>query len=222
VRYAALGVNMSAWIHRNTGNLSLAREHNDQAREAARAAGYRELEVYAILDPCDDALDAGDANEVQSTMRQARELMGQPYAYRWRHELRMQLLDARVALLQGDSSGAARRARSLIADAVTRCAPRYVHLAELQALKIDAQLGAQRASDSSLRTLSAALSRTAGLEAWWLLADLGAATGWDLCFELARDHMHRLAAALGPDLRAGFLNYAGARLDRMSSRGRML
>jgi DNA-binding SARP family transcriptional activator/tetratricopeptide (TPR) repeat protein len=222
VRYTALGINMSAWVHRNTGNLALARESNHRARDGARAAGYRELEVYATLDPCDDALDAGDATEAQRTMRQARELMGEPYAYRWRHELRMQLLDARVALLRGDAAGAKQRARSLITDAVTRCAPRYVHLAELLAMEVDAQLGTQRAADGALRTLSDALSRTAGLEAWWLLADLGAATGWDLCFELAREHRDRLAAALDPDLRAGFLTYAGARLDRMSSRGRTL
>jgi DNA-binding SARP family transcriptional activator len=218
-RYEPLAANMSSWLHRNIGAVARAREENQIAEDGARAAGYRELEVYATLDPCDDDLASGDIAAAESRIIVAHELMRTPYAYAWRHRLRVRLLQGRIALLAGSPAVALEHATMLIDDALLRTAPRYVRLGQVLSMRARAGMGEQPPDDATLHGLSVALASVAGVEAWWLLGELGAALDSPHCFTLAAAHRDRLAAALDADDRASFAVYAGAQLERIRTRG---
>jgi hypothetical protein len=218
-RYSASGMNMAAWVLRNMGEISGATEANAAALEAARESEYRELEVYALLDPCDDAIAGGDGGAAASAIEAARTIMRESYAYRWRHELRVGLLEGRIALLEGEHDRALDLAERLIAAAIERYAPRYTQLGEVVRLQARAGLGAEPPAADALTELSASLSAVAGVEAWWVLAELGAALGSEVCFDLASAQRDRLAEHLGPAERLAFLAYAGTRLESTRTRG---
>jgi hypothetical protein len=146
--------------------------------------------------------------------------MEDAYAYRWRHELRLDVLEGRLALLRGDPDAALVLAQRLIATATDRYAPRYAQLGELIRLQARAALEAEPPPDDALAELSSSLSAVAGVEAWWLMADLGTWLRSDVCFELAAAHRDRLAGHLEASARAVFLDYAGARLESTRRRGR--
>jgi hypothetical protein len=153
-------------------------------------------------------------------MSEARALMSESYAYAWRHELRLLYLEARIALAQGHVQAAVEHASRLVADAVHRSAPRYARLGEVMTLRARAALGAAPPTENTLRSLSEALSLVAGVEAWWLLAELGQSSGVALCFDLAAEQRERLGGSLEPAARARFGAYAHARLDMIRTRGR--
>jgi DNA-binding SARP family transcriptional activator len=219
-RYAALGVNLGAWVLRNIGEVARARAGNDEALDGARDSAFRDLEVYTLLDPCDDAIAARDVAAATKAIEAARERMHDIYAYRWRHELRVELLEGRIALLRSDADGALAHADLLVASATARYAPRYTQLGEVLRLQALAASGAEAPTEVVLNELSASLSRVAGVEAWWLMAELGASLGSDRCFELATTHRDSLAAQLDAPARAAFLRYAGTRLESTRTRGR--
>ena len=219
-RYAANGLNIGAWVLRNLGQITHAREANAAALEGARKSAYRELEVYALLDPCEDAIAEGDATAAGNAVDAARGLMEEMYAYRWRHELRVDLLDGRIALLRGDADIAHQLAERLIASATDRYAPRYTQLGEVLRLQALARLEAAPPPADALAELSSSLSAIAGVEAWWVMADLGAALGSDACHVMAAAHRDRLAGHLDAPARTMFLDYAGARLESTRTRGR--
>jgi len=221
MRYESLGTNMSAWVYRNIGDVRRAQECNQVAGEGARVAGYRELEVYSVLDPCDDDLASGNAVRAASRIEAARALMREPYAYSWRHALRVSLLEGRIALQRDQPDRALVVATALRSEAAARCAPRYVRLGEVVALEARARLGLDPPDGVTLRTLSDALATVAGIEAWWLLGQLGTVSGWTVCAELAAGHRDRVAASLDPRMRAPFVAYSDARLERISTRGRI-
>jgi tetratricopeptide (TPR) repeat protein len=219
-RYAALGVNLGAWVLRNIGDIARARARNEEALEGARDSAYRDLEVYALLDPCDDAIAERDAATANRAIESARTLMHDVYAYRWRHELRVDLLEGRIALLKNDPDAALALAERLIASATDRYAPRYAQLGEVLRLQARAALGAQPPEADAPAELSSSLSAVAGVEAWWVMAELGASLGSEVCYELAAAQRDRLAAHLDAPARAAFLAYAGTRLESTRMRGR--
>ncbi|HEX6538231.1 MAG TPA: AAA family ATPase [Candidatus Dormibacteraeota bacterium] len=219
-RYISLGANMCSWVLRNIGEVERARDHNAFASSGARNAGYRELEVYATLDPCDDAIAAGAVEEAEQLMASARDLMREPYAYSWRHRLRLTLLEGRCALVRGDRATARRRAAELITAANDRRALRYVVLGKTLQLQTGAGEGARTLRDAHITRLSETLGTVAGVEAWWLLGEIGAAWSSARCFDLAAQQRDRLVASLDGDARERFVAYAAARLVRMRSRGR--
>jgi DNA-binding SARP family transcriptional activator len=219
-RYAWLGVNMGAWVLRNVGEIARAREGNEAALEGARESLYRDLEVYALLDPCDDAIADRDVAAAMRAIQAAGARMEDVYAYRWRHQLRVDLLEGRVALLHGDADAALQFAERLIETATDRYAPRYTQLGEVLRLQAGAALDAEPPGADGLVELSSSLSAVAGVEAWWVMAELGASLGSDVCSELAAAHRDRLAAHLEAPARDAFLNYAGTRLESTRMRGR--
>jgi DNA-binding SARP family transcriptional activator len=221
VRYASLGVNMGSWVYRNIGEIRRAQEGNQVAADGARTAGYRELEVYAVLDPCDDDLASGDVALAESRIEAARALMREHYAYSWRHDLRVRLLESRIAIQLDEPERALAIATELLDEATTRSAPRYSRLAELVALEARARLDVEPAHDATLRTLSDALAGVAGTEAWWLLGQLGVALASAACQGLAVGHRDRVAASLEPQMRAAFVDYSDTRFERINTRGRI-
>jgi DNA-binding SARP family transcriptional activator len=219
-RYAANGVNLGAWVLRNIGDIARASASNEEALEGARDSAYRDLEVYAVLDPCDDAIAERDIATANRAIESARTLMHDVYAYRWRHELRVDLLEGRIALLKNDPDAALALAERLIASATDRYAPRYAQLGEVVRLQARAALGAQAPEADALAELSSSLSAVAGVEAWWVMAELGASLGSEACYELAAAQRDRLAAHLDAPARAAFLAYAGTRLESTRMRSR--
>ena len=219
-RYAALGVNFSAWVLRNLGDIARACSGNEEALGGARETAFRDLEVYATLDPCDDALADSDVAPATRAMESARVLMQDIYAYRWRHELRVKLLEGRIALLQGEPERALALAEQLIAAATDRYAPRYAQLGEVVRLQARARVRAEEPTVDALAELSASLSAVAGIEAWWVMAELAAALNSGACFDHAAAHRDRLATSLNAPERAPFLAYSGTRLERIRTRGR--
>ena len=219
-RYTANSLNLSGWVHRYTGDVQRARECNELARIGAVEAGYRELEVYATLDPCDDHLEEGALQTAVTRIAAARELMREPYAYSWRHHLRLTLLEGRIALARGEHHTAFEHATQLVAEAAVRRAPRYSVLGEVLRHQAKSGLGASPPGAGAIGELSERLTTVAGVEAWWLLTELAASTGSALCADLAGRHRDALAASLAPATRPGFLAYAAARQERISTRGR--
>jgi DNA-binding SARP family transcriptional activator len=219
-RYASAGVNIGAWVLRNIGEVAHARDSNAVALEGARESLYRELEVYALLDPCDDSIAAHDVAAASRALEDALARMQDTYAYRWRHELRVTLLEGRIALLRGDPDAALADAMRLSATATDRYAPRYAQLGEVLRLQASAALDAEPPTIDALGELSSSLSAVAGVEAWWVMAELAASLDSDLCFDLAAKHRDRLVAHLDASARATFLRYAGARLESTRTRGR--
>ncbi len=218
-RYESAVVNVGAWVLRNIGEAAQAREDNAVAQEGARETAYRELEVYAALDPCDDLIAERDVVGASDMLAAAHTLMGDAYAYRWRHELRVELLRGRIALLRGDPHVALGIAQRLITAAGDRRAPRYTQLGAVLRVAARAALGDEPPSPAALAELSSSLSNVAGIEAWWLMADLGASLDSDACFTHAQSHRDRLATQLEEPRRAAFLRYAGTRLERTRTRG---
>lgn len=145
--------------------------------------------------------------------------MQTPYAYAWRHRLRIRLLEGRIALLADLPEAALEHATGLIDDAQLRSAPRYVRLGQMLSIRARAAIGTEPPDEATLDALSGALATVAGVEAWWLFDELGVALGSPHCFELAAAHRDRLAANLDADDRARFADYAGAQLERIRTRG---
>jgi DNA-binding SARP family transcriptional activator len=213
VRYGSLGTNMSSWVLRNIGESQRGRECNHSARESARATGYRELEVYAVLDLCDDDLASGDTDAAAGRVAEARELMGEPYAYRWRHRLRVLLLQGRLALHRGLADAALSAAGALGVEAAERHAPRYVSLGTALGMQARATLG-EAPTGVEIRGLSERLATIAGVEAWWILGELGSVSHSPLCFELASRHRDLLAERLDAPTRTQFLAHADRHFAR--------
>jgi hypothetical protein len=212
-------VNVGAWVLRNIGEVTCAREDNAIAQAGARETAYRELEVYAALDPCDDLIAERDVVRASELLATAQTLMDDVYAYRWRHYLRVDLLHGRIALARGDPDIALGIAERLITAAAGRRAPRYTQLGAVLRAQARAALGEEPPSPALLAELSSSLSNVAGIEAWWLMADLGASLGSEACFTHAHSHRDRLAAQLVEPRRAAFLRYAGTRLESTRTRG---
>jgi DNA-binding SARP family transcriptional activator len=219
VRYTTLCTNLSSWIYRGIGELGRARECNHAAREGGRAADYRELEAFAILDLCETAIIDGDIAGAGGILDDAIAMSREDYAYRWRHLIRIGLLEARIALAQGEAERARVGAAEVAVRAHEHAAPRYELLAALVELEAGATLTGSVDRERLLRVCGQ-LPRLAGPEAWSLVGHVAAITGVEACAVLARRQAARLATALPDSLRGSFERYARTRLDMMSTTGR--
>ncbi|HYA00292.1 MAG TPA: AAA family ATPase [Candidatus Binatia bacterium] len=219
IRYMSLAANLRAWVHRNCEERALADEGNRTARAGASASEYRECEVYAVLDLAEAAVREGDVAAARRCLDEAAALMLIPYAYDWRHRLRLQVIEARLALLEGGAEPALRKAEELIRGAERYLAPRYRWLGEALQLRAEAALDGHGADEPRLRRLSDGLALVAGMEAWWVMAELAAGLASPLCWSLAEAQRVRLAASLEGEARERFVRQSGARLERMSTLG---
>jgi DNA-binding SARP family transcriptional activator/tetratricopeptide (TPR) repeat protein len=219
VRYEALCMNLSSWVYRGIGELNRAREANDAARQAGRIVDYRELEAFAVLDLSEAATLDDDPAVAASWLEQARAMTLEDYAYRWRHLLRIGVLDARAQMDRGDDELALATATAVATQAREHGARRYEMLARLVEMEAAMRLGVAIAADD-FRRLCRDLPRLAGPESWALVARAGAITGFGWCAELAAEQADALAVALPEALSRSFRRYAGARLDRTRIAGR--
>jgi DNA-binding SARP family transcriptional activator/tetratricopeptide (TPR) repeat protein len=218
-RYTSLAANLRAWVHRHCEAPEEADEGNRVAQAGASASGYRECEVYAVLDLAEAAARAGDIGVARHRLEEARILMRIPYAYDWRHRLRLHVIEGRLALLEGRAEPALRSAGELIRGSELYRAPRYRWLGEALQLRAQAAMDGRGCDEARLRRLSDGLALVAGLEAWWVLGELATGLASPLCRSLAEEQRLRLAASLEGEMRERFVRQSGTRLERISTLG---
>jgi DNA-binding SARP family transcriptional activator len=218
VRYLTLCTNLSSWVYRGIGELNHARDCNDAAREGGRAADYRELEAFAMLDLCETDLIEGDIARAGLMLEEVRDMSADDYAYRWRHKLRIGVIEARLALANAEVERARLVAAEVIRDARAHFAVRYELLASLVELEATSTLTGSVDREKLVRVCRH-LPGLAGPEAWSLVAHAASVTGVEACAALAYGHAARLAAVLPDALSGSFSRYAQTQLDMMSTGG---
>jgi len=219
VRYMTLCTNLNSWVYRGIGELNRARECNHEALEGGRSADYRELEAFAALDLCETALIEGDTGLARRLLDDATVITAGGYAYRWRHLLRIGVIESRMALAAGDAERARATAIETAARARDHDARRYEVLAQLAELEAESVLNGA-IDGERLMSVCRALPGLAGPDAWWLAGHAAAVTGIASCAALARDLAAQLASSLPDDLTPSFERYARTRLDMTSTSGR--
>ena len=189
--------NLRGWIARNLGDPVQADDLNTEAVERSRALGLAEPLAHGLLDLAAGRLMAGDTDGAARHLDEARALEDQEHAYRWRHTLRRRLLQTRHDLLSGDLESALAGAARLAEDAAAIGVPRHERQARL--LGAMARQGAGLAADpDEVDTLLRGLDRVAGLESWWLTAEVARCFGEARWMKLAARRASELGTAAGP------------------------
>jgi hypothetical protein len=213
--------NFRSWVLRNLGAEAAADEANERALEAASRLSderYRiEPQAHSLLDLAEGRLRAGDLDGVRLYLTRVEPLQQIEHSLRWRHQLRSRLLEGRLALATGGPEAAEAAAVAVAEDAGRIGVARYVAAARL--LEARARAAAGDALDLvAVGAVLEALPRLAGLEAWWLTAEMAAAAGVDAWWALAEERAADLAKEAGPHAEA-LRRYAAAKLERMRTRG---
>jgi DNA-binding SARP family transcriptional activator/tetratricopeptide (TPR) repeat protein len=195
-RWRARSLNLRGWVLRNLGELNVADELNQAAIEAARPLGMAEPLAHALLDLASGRLLTGDLRATSKLLDEAAALGAVEHAFRWRHQLRGRLIRARLDLALGDAEATLAGAESLAADAASLGAARYQAQARLVAATAAHRLGA--AVDlTEVDGLLIRLDELAGLESWWITAEIARTfgiRGWE---DLARRRVGKLRTRAG-------------------------
>ncbi len=195
-RWTARPINLRGWIIRNLGGFDEADELNQAAIEASRPLGMAEPLANAVLDLAAGRLLVADLDEATKLLAEADELGAVQHAFRWRHQLRGRLLRARLDLAAGATEHALTAAENLAADAASLGMPRY----EIQARLVAAVARAQLLGDADLDQVDLLLSRlgqVAGLEAWWITAEVARTFGVSAWRDLAERRVAALVKVAG-------------------------
>jgi DNA-binding SARP family transcriptional activator len=207
-RWTPRPLNLRGWIARNLGELDEADELNRAAIDSARAHGLDEPLANGLLDLASGRLLADDFDGAHNLLREAMPLTEVEHAFRWRHELRGRLIRARLDQATGDFDGALAGAETLATDAATLGTPRY----EIQARLVTAMSAHQLGATPDLETVAGLLIRldeVAGLEGWWITAEVARVFGVHQWAELAGRRVHSLRQRAGARAEA---------LDRLATR----
>jgi hypothetical protein len=195
-RWIPRPLNLRGWITRNLGEANLADELNAEAMEAARAIDLAEPLAHALLDLAAGRLFEGDLGASEGFLDQAAGLLAVDHAFRWRHELRGRLLRARLDLARDDPESARAGAEGLVHDAGRLGIPRYVVQAKLVAATAAHRAG-DRVDRPEVDRLLGDLPGVAGLESWWITADIARAFDSGQWEGLARQRVADLHATAG-------------------------
>ncbi|MDQ1373799.1 MAG: hypothetical protein QOJ09_1137, partial [Actinomycetota bacterium] len=211
-RFVARADNFIAWVLRNMGQTIEARERNERALELAAPRHLGEPWCHALADLAADQVLAGDADAATALLDEHDVRAVANHSLPWRHITRARVLRGRVSLLRHDPDEAEATGAKVIEDARALDMARYVVLG--QVLIVQARLTRGDAGDvDEIGQLLASLPAQAGLEAWWLTADVARRAGVDAWWALAERQLGVLAAHAGPHRSA--LEAAGRRvLDR--------
>ena len=216
-RFQGRPENYRAWVLRNLGADHEADELNGRALEAAGQGGYAEASAHALLDLAESHLGHGAPEEAAALVDRMGSL-GTVFVNRWRAELRARLLSARLALAHGSFEEASALAAAVGEDAGALSSPRYVVLSRLVQARSRLAAGEPEDLDTVGRLLDR-LGEVAGLEAWWIAAEVATETGVEAWGVTAERHLATLVRSAGPyaDLLS---RRAGTRLERMRITGR--
>ncbi len=223
-RYTGSFENFRGWILRQLGAHGEADEANHRGlAAAARLAATQprvhvEQRAHGLLDLADGCLQEGDPGDARRLLAQLGELQEVEHGLRWRHELRARLLAGRLALAEEDWEEGQAAAADLVEESGRLGIARY--LAAGRILEGQARAGAGETLDvDGLGHVLESLPDLAGLEAWWLTAQVAVAAGVDAWWGLAERRVARLAGQAG-ERGDGLRRYAAARLEAMRAGGR--
>jgi hypothetical protein len=140
-----------------------------------------------------------------AALRRADELKAEPtLGNRWRCEQRYGLLEARLHLLDGTPQEAREAAERTLVVASERGDERHSTIARLLVARAQARLGPNNIDRAQVESDLSRLLELAGLEAWWLAADVFDDTGLDLARAVVEQSAGRLLEQAGdhaPSLR---------------------
>jgi DNA-binding SARP family transcriptional activator len=194
-RYRPVLDNFWGWVLAAVGRTDEAHAHH---RRAVDTAGrFTEPRHHALFDLALAAVEEDDATRARAWLAQVEVPPDDAGAMAWHQRHRQRLLEARVALLEGDHELAARSATWVRDDAAQRGSQRAVVQAEVVQHVAAAVAGA--ADDRAIDATVARLDGLARLEAWRLTARLAAATGRAELWGEAERYAELLASACGPD-----------------------
>jgi len=170
---------------------------NEEAIERSRDLGLSEPLAHGLLDLAAGRLMAGDVDGASRHLKEARLLENKEHAFRWRHQLRRRLLEARRDLVTSDFEAAADGAARLADHAAALGAPRHGLQAQLLCVMARRQAGL-RYDAEDVDALLHRLDRMAGMEAWWLTAEVAECFGEARWTKLAAQRASDLASVAGP------------------------
>jgi hypothetical protein len=213
-RFAPVAVNVRSWLLRATGAVEQADALSGAALELATATAFEEPRSHARLDLAEGLRRAGDPGAAADVVDAVASSLDDDSTMAWHVRQRVLWLRGRLALAAGDADRAAELAASLVADADGRGAARYAllgrHLAGL------ATPGALTAA--GVEAMLADLDAQAGLDAWWLAAELALALGRDDWRAVGEERAARLVATGGPDVdRDAMARWLARGLDRVAA-----
>ncbi|HEY1989219.1 MAG TPA: BTAD domain-containing putative transcriptional regulator [Acidimicrobiales bacterium] len=200
-RWVPRPLNLRGWILRNLGESSAADDCNRAGIEAARRQGMDEPLANGLLDLAAGRLMAGELDAAEALLDDALPLADVEHAFRWRHVFRGRLIRSRLDLALEDPEAALATAEALAADTAILGASRYEVQARLVAAMAGRQMGAVTDLDEVEQLLSR-LDELAGLEGWWITAQVARVfdvRDWE---QLAQRRLVALRARAGPHARA--------------------
>lgn len=215
-RFVGRGINFAGWVLRNTGAGAEALEHHLEALDLAAGGATPELRIAALEDLAEVALDADDPDTARSRIDEAAAAFGGDLVFGWRLQLKLRLLEARLALLSGAADQALVLADALAADAGAMHVPRYESVARLLGHRSRARLG-MPVEPGSVETDLDQLDASVAIEAWWWTGEVAADLGIPQLLARAKTRVARLSRGLGsraPALRAD----ADARMRQWQAR----
>jgi DNA-binding SARP family transcriptional activator len=194
-RFRPVVDNFWGWILAAIGRTDEAHERH---RHAVDTAGrFTEPLHHALFDLALAAVEEEDAATARGWLAQVEVPPDEAGAMAWHQRHRQRLLEARVALIEGDGATAAPLAAWVREDAARRGARRAATQAEV--VEHLAAAGTASTDDAAIDRTVASLEGLARLEAWRLTGRLAAATGRADLWATAARYAEQLAAACGPD-----------------------
>jgi len=192
-RFGSVADNCRGWVLRNIGELDAAWACNEaSATLPADDPPLAEPRFAGQLDLAEHELAIGDVAAAQRRLADTADVEQWTGSMHWRHRARHRLLRARVALSAGEPDTARRLASAVADESHARGVRRY----ELFATLVNVRAGAPTAPDALTATL-AELDRLAGLEVWWLTAELAQQRDDAELWQQARRRVDALAARSG-------------------------
>jgi DNA-binding SARP family transcriptional activator len=210
-RYLGRANNLRAWVLRNLGDHARADEDNARALELAVPRQYREPTCHAHVDLATGAFLAGDWSGAAAQLDSHDGYSDLNHSLPWRHKIRASLLRARLALVAEDWDAAEATATDIVARAGELGLQRYGVLGEL--VVHEARLGrGDQFLAARVDELLDRLAGLAGLEAWWVTADLARRSEVGALRVRAEQFVAELAGRAGP-YREALLRAADRRLN---------
>lgn len=207
-RWSGRSENLRGWVLRNLGATAEADEWNERAVDATNTLGMIEPLAHGHLDLACGALLARDTVRAARHLEAAAAIDLEIHAMQWRHRLRRRLLHGRLALLEDDPATALELGTGVVTESDERGMERYRVLGRV--LVAQAQLASGEEVDiDALGALLERLADIAGLEAWWVTADVATVARNSRFRALAEARVGELASKAGD--RAGELGRVAAR-----------
>jgi class 3 adenylate cyclase/tetratricopeptide (TPR) repeat protein len=198
----ARGLNTNGWLHHQLGDLRQALELDRAALDFGRTAKLSNPEIYSIINLAEDHFALGEIGPARGILTETAERLriGHFDSHRWKWQMRVALMLARVLLLERDLDGAARQLAEALEIAERTESRRQ--MAEAYRIRGEIWLAAGRVEDArpELRRALQVAEATAGPRTIWEAAGaLGRSLGPDRDAE-ARDAYRRGVEALDTTL----------------------